>query len=228
MEKHKFSTQLTACRMTIAYAFYPISQFVTYIGTDAILDLKKLKYGRAKLKLLVTYLFNGFTEKLKQSHNLCIQWSNQEADHQYGRQLRRVSMKNAEVKVRLRAVLQITSAQQHAPIHFILIYLKLNRTRDSTHWRRKYKTRSIRSTKSDRLTTRIRCGYNKQSEATPSTFARLFIRRRILKCPPFVTRICLSQTNSITGCFIRLHTHVHPSKLEWSNHVNTSAHSAAG
>jgi len=34
----------------------------------------------------------------------------------------------------------------------------------STHWRRKYKTYSIRSTKSDRLTTRIRCGHNKQSE----------------------------------------------------------------
>jgi len=31
--------------------------------------------------------------------------------------------------------------------------MKLNRTGGSTHWRRKYKTRSIRSTKSDRLTT---------------------------------------------------------------------------
>jgi len=67
-----------------------------------------------------------------------------------------------KVKARLRAVLQITSAQQHAPIHFIL-HLKLNRSGDSTDWRRKYKTRSIRSTKSDRLTTRIRCGHNKYS-----------------------------------------------------------------
>jgi len=80
---------------------------------------------------------------------------------------------NTQRKARLRAVLQITSAQQHAPIHFILPRLKFNRTGDSTHWRMKYKTRSIRSTKSDRLTTRIRCGHNKQSEATQSTFARL-------------------------------------------------------
>ena len=80
---------------------------------------------------------------------------------------------NTQRKARLRAVLQITSAQQHVPIHFILPRLKLNRTGGSTHWRRKYKTCSIRSTKSHRLTTRIRCGHNKQSEATRSTFARL-------------------------------------------------------
>jgi len=51
--------------------------------------------------------------------------------------------------------------------------LKLNQTGGSTHWQRKYKTSSIWSTKSDRLTTRIRCGHNKQSESTRSTFARL-------------------------------------------------------
>jgi len=51
--------------------------------------------------------------------------------------------------------------------------LKLNRNGGSTHWWRKYKTRSIRSTKSDRLITRIRCGHNKQSEAARSTFAWL-------------------------------------------------------
>ena len=79
-------------------------------------------------------------------------------------------------------MLQITSTQQHAPIHFILPHLKLNQTGGSTHWRRKYKTRSIRSTKSDRLTTTIRCGHNKQSEAVRSTFARLsrFNRSRII------------------------------------------------
>jgi len=70
-------------------------------------------------------------------------------------------------------VLQVTSAQQYASVHFILPHLKLNRTGGSTHWRRMYKTRSIRSTKSDRLTARIRCGHNKQSEATRSTFVRL-------------------------------------------------------
>jgi len=70
-----------------------------------------------------------------------------------------------KVKERLRAVLQITGAQQHAPMHFILPQLELNRTGGSTHWRRKYKTRSIRSTKSDRLTTRVRCAHNKQHGA---------------------------------------------------------------
>jgi len=78
-----------------------------------------------------------------------------------------------KVKERLRAVLQIISAQQHPPINFILPHLKLNRTGGSTHSWRKYKTRSIRSTKSDRLATKIYCGHNKQSEATRSTFARL-------------------------------------------------------
>jgi len=76
-------------------------------------------------------------------------------------------------KARLRAVLQITSAQQYASFHFILLHLKLNRTGGSTLWRRKYKTRSIRSTKRDQLTIRIQCGHNKQSEATRNTFARL-------------------------------------------------------
>ena len=51
--------------------------------------------------------------------------------------------------------------------------LKLNRTGGSRHWRRMYETQLIRSTKSDQLNTRIRCGYNKQSEATRSIFARL-------------------------------------------------------
>ena len=50
---------------------------------------------------------------------------------------------------------------------------KIKSTGGSTHWRRKYKTRSIRRTKSDWPTTRIRCDHNKQSKATWSTFARL-------------------------------------------------------
>jgi len=78
-----------------------------------------------------------------------------------------------KVKARLRTVLQITSAQQHATIHFILPHPKLNRTGSSTHWRTKHKTCSIRSTKSGRLITRKRCGHNKQSEATRSTSARM-------------------------------------------------------
>jgi len=62
---------------------------------------KKLKYRKAKLKWLVFCLFNGFTEKLKQSYNLCIrlqcmQWSNREADHQYVLQLQRASIKYAK------------------------------------------------------------------------------------------------------------------------------------
>ena len=77
------------------------------------------------------------------------------------------------------------------------------------------------------LTTRIRCGHNKQSEATRSIFARLCssvdVSYRVL---PFVTRRWQPHTNSIPGCFIR--PHIHTWKLEWSNYVNTSAHSAAG
>ena len=52
-----------------------------------------------------------------------------------------------KVKARLWAVLQITSAQQHTSIHFILPRLKLNRTGGSTHWRKENKTWSIRSTR---------------------------------------------------------------------------------
>ena len=139
---------------------------------------KKVKYRRAKLKWLVSYLFNGFPENLKQSYNLCIrlqcmQWSNRECSPSVWSAAAQSFNEICKVNERLRAVLQLTSAQQHTPIHFILPHLKLNRTGGLTHWRMKYKTRSIRSTKSDRLTTRIRCGHNKQWEATWSTFARL-------------------------------------------------------
>ena len=148
------------------------------IGAAAILDMKKVTYRRTKLKWLVTYLFNGFTEKLKQSYNLCIrsefiQWCNRECRPSLWSAAAVNFNEICKVKTRLRAVLQITSAQKHASIHFILPRLKINRTGGSTHRRRKYKTRLIRSTKSDRLNTRIRCGHNKQSEATRSTFARL-------------------------------------------------------
>jgi len=54
----------------------------------------------------------------------------------------------------------------------------------------------------------------------------MFIRRRILRVLSFVTRRWQPHTNSIPGCFIR--PHIHTWKLEWSNYVNTSAHSAAG
>ena len=150
----------------------------THIGTMAILELKKATYRTTKLKWLVYYLFNGFTEKLKQAYNLCIclecmQWSNRECRPSVWSAAAENFNEICKVKARLREVLQITSTQQHAPIDFILPRLKLNRTGGSMHWRRKYKTRSIRSTKSDRLNTRIQCGHNKQSEATRSTFARL-------------------------------------------------------
>jgi len=42
----------------------PYHNFYTYIGTEAILDLKKLKFSRAKLKWFISYLFNGFIKKL--------------------------------------------------------------------------------------------------------------------------------------------------------------------
>jgi len=56
----------------------------------------------------------------------------------------------------------------------------------------------------------------------------MFIRRRILRVLPFVTKRWQPHTDSIPGCFIRPQTHIHTWKLEWSNYVNTSAHSAAG
>ena len=56
----------------------------------------------------------------------------------------------------------------------------------------------------------------------------MFIRRRILRVLPFVTRTWQPHMDSIPGCFIRPQTHIHTWKLEWSNYVNTSAHSAAG
>jgi len=96
-------------------------------------------------------------------------------------------------------VLQITSAQQYAPIQFILLHLKLNRTGGSTHWRRKYKTRSIRSTKSARLTIRPQQAIRSNTERISTT---MFIRRRILRVLPFVTRR-QPHTDSIPGCFIR-------------------------
>ena len=150
----------------------------THIGATVILDLTKVTYRRTKLKWLVTYLFNGFTEKLKQSYNLCIcseciQWSNRQCRPLVWSAAAENFDEICKVKARLHAVLQITSAQHYASIHFILPQLKLNRTGGSTHWRRKHKTCSIRSTESDQLTIKIRCGHNKLSEATRSTFARL-------------------------------------------------------
>jgi len=56
----------------------------------------------------------------------------------------------------------------------------------------------------------------------------MFIRRRIIRVLPFVTRRRQPHTDSIPGCFSRPKTHIHTWKLEWSNYVNTSAHSAAG
>jgi len=44
----------------------------------------------------------------------------------------------------------------------------------------------------------------------------MFIRRRILRVLPFVTRIWEPHTDSIPGCFIRPKTHIHTWKLEWS------------
>jgi len=54
----------------------------------------------------------------------------------------------------------------------------------------------------------------------------LFIRSRILRVLPFITRSWQHHTDSIPGCFIRPKTHIHTWKLEWSN-FNTSAHSVA-
>jgi len=153
----------------------PYHHFYTHIGTETILGLKKGEIvTMAQLKWLITYLFIGFINKLKQSQNLCIrlqciQWSNRECRPSAWLAAAESFNEICKLKVRVRAVLQIsalTSAQQHTPMHFILLHLKLNRTGGSTHWRRKYNTWSTRSTKSYRLTTRIQCDHNKQLEVT--------------------------------------------------------------
>jgi len=70
---------------------------------------------------------------MKHSYNLCIRlqcirWSNREWRPPVWSAAAGSFNEICKVKARLRAVLQITSAQQHAPIHFILPRLKLNRT----------------------------------------------------------------------------------------------------
>jgi len=173
---------------------------------------------------------------LKQSYNLCIrlecmQWSNWECRPSVWSATAENFNEIRKVKARLREVLQITSAQQHAPIGFILPRLKLNRTGGLTHRRKKYKIRSMRSTKSDRLNTNYKDTMRPQQAIRSNTehiCTTMFIRRRILRVFPFVTRIRQPHTDSIPGCFIRPQTHIHTWKLEWSNYVNTSAHSAAG
>ena len=137
-----------------------------------------------------------------------------------------------KVKERLRAVLQITSAKQYAPIHFILVHLKLNRTGGSKHWWRKYKTTF--NTKHKKRPTRYKDMMWPQQAIRSNTehdyvlCTTMFIRRRILRVLPFVTRRWQPHTDCIPGCFIRPQTHIHTWKLEWSNYVNASAHSAAG
>ena len=79
---------------------------------------KKVKYRRAKLKWLVSYVFNGFPENLKQSYNLCIrlqcmQWSNRECSPSVWSAAAQSFNEICKVNERLCAVLQITSAQQH-------------------------------------------------------------------------------------------------------------------
>jgi len=49
----------------------------------------------------------------------------------------------------------------------------------------------------------------------------MFIRRRILRVLPFVTRRWEPHTDCVPGCFIRPQTHIHTRKLEWSNYVAT-------
>jgi len=49
----------------------------------------------------------------------------------------------------------------------------------------------------------------------------MFIRNRILRVLPFVTRLWQPHTKSIPGCFIRPQTHIPLWKLEWSNYVCT-------
>ena len=145
---------------------------------------KKAKCRRANLNWLLTYLFDGFTENLKQSYSLCIrlqciQWYNRECRPSVWSAPAESFKEIYKAKERLRAVLQITSAQQHAPIHFILPHLKFNRTGDSTQWRRKYKHDRYEAQKAiDSLQ-----GYDAATKAISSisehVYTTMFIRRRI-------------------------------------------------
>ena len=79
--------------------------------------------------LLVTYLFNGFpgTKNLEQCYNLTYAyWSNRECRPSVWPAAGESFSEICKAKERLRVELQITSAQQHAPIHFILHQIELD------------------------------------------------------------------------------------------------------
>ena len=84
----------------------------------------------------ITWLFNGFIKKLKQSYNLCIrlqciQWSNRECRPSVWLAAAESFNEICKLKhgcAQRRRLTPLTSAQQHAPIHFILPHLKLNLT----------------------------------------------------------------------------------------------------
>ena len=159
-----------------------------------------------------------------------MQWSNRECRPSVWSAAAENFNEICKIKARLWAVLQITSAQQHASIHFILPHLKLNRTGASTHWRRENKTRSIRSTKSDRLTARIRCGHNKKLEATRSIFARLCSSVDVSwgYSPLLLEYDSLTRTATpVVHSPQNAHPHLEAGKKQLENFVNTSAHSAA-
>jgi len=101
----------------------PYHHFYTHIGTETILGLKKGEIvTMAQLKWLITYLFIGFIDKLKQSQNLCIrlqciQWSNRECRPSAWLAAAESFNEICKLKVRLRAVLQISAADQCATTH---------------------------------------------------------------------------------------------------------------
>jgi len=147
--------------------------------------------------------------------NIGIQWSNRECRPSVWSAAAESFNEICKVIARLRALLQITSAKQQAPIHFILPHLKLNRTGDSTHWRRKYKTRTIRSTKTDSLQgyDAAKTSNQKQHGAHLHDYVHPQAQA-ILRVLPFVTRGWPPHTDSIPGCFIRPQMHIHTWKLE--------------
>jgi len=114
-------------------------------------------------------------------------------------------------------VLQITSTQ-HAPNRVILLHLKLNRIGGSTNCRRKYKTRSIRSTKKRPTCYKDTIRPQAIISNTEHICTTMFIRRRILRVLPF----CYWKMTASHGQHRRvLHSplNAHPHLEAWMNQL---------
>ena len=150
------------------------------------------------------------------------------ADRQYDRQLQRTSMEYAKISTTARSAAdhQCATTRTNFP----------NPPPPKIKWNRRFnalanEVQNTFDTKHKKRPTHYKDTMRPQQAIRSNTehiCTTMFIRRRILRFLTFVTAIWQPHTDSIPGCFIRPQTHIHTWKLEWSNYVNTSAHSAAG